>query len=96
MLPGQLAPTHFAAYPEAARRLATAEVPLWRKLPLAFLPLLLRIEDNGRGFDPDAVPSGHLGVSIMRERAAAIGAEIDIRSAAGAGVTVEARYRTEP
>jgi signal transduction histidine kinase len=27
----------------------------------------LRLADNGRGFDPGAVPVGHLGVGIMRE-----------------------------
>lgn len=42
MLPGQLAPESFARYPELARRLAVDNVELLRRLPLGFLPLLLR------------------------------------------------------
>ena len=42
MLPGQLTAASFAAYPEEARRLAAAHVELLKKLPLGFLPLLLR------------------------------------------------------
>ena len=38
--------------------------------------LELRIVDNGRGFDVDNVPPGHLGLSIMRERAEAVGADL--------------------
>jgi PAS domain S-box-containing protein len=45
----------------------------------------LRIADNGRGFDVDAVPPGHLGLSIMRERAEAVGAELVLRAAPGHG-----------
>jgi signal transduction histidine kinase len=45
----------------------------------------LRIADNGRGFDVDAVPPGHLGLSIMRERAEAVGAELVLRTAPGHG-----------
>ena len=29
----------------------------------------LRIQDNGGGFDLNAVPAGHLGLIIMRDRA---------------------------
>src|SRR5690242_17836660 len=42
MLPAQLQAASFAGYPETARRLAAGEVELWRRLPLGFLPLLLR------------------------------------------------------
>jgi len=42
MLPGQLAASSFGAYPEEARRIATSNLELLRKLPLGFLPLLLR------------------------------------------------------
>ena len=45
----------------------------------------LRIVDNGRGFDVDNVTPGHLGLSIMRERADAIGAELELRAAPGHG-----------
>lgn len=43
--------------------------------------LRLRIEDNGRGFDPAAVGSlGHQGLHNMRSRVATVGATMDIAS----------------
>ena len=42
MLPSQLKPENFAAYPPEARRIATSRILLLQELPLAFLPLLLR------------------------------------------------------
>ena len=33
----------------------------------------LRIHDDGRGFEPEKIQSGHYGLTIMRERAAAVG-----------------------
>jgi hypothetical protein len=42
MLPQQLTSQSFAAYPEAARRIAETQTPLFRRLPIAFLPLILR------------------------------------------------------
>ncbi len=36
----------------------------------------LSIKDDGVGFDPDTIPEGHLGVNIMLERAAQIGANL--------------------
>ncbi len=54
------------------------------------------IEDNGRGFDPAALPSaardrGGLGLAGMRERLSLIGGEVEIESSAGAGTTIFAR-----
>ena len=43
--------------------------------------LRLRIEDNGRGFDPTGVGSpGHQGLANMRSRVATVGATMDIES----------------
>jgi hypothetical protein len=42
MLPSQLTAGSFAKYPPEARQLATEHIALLRRLPLAFLPLLLR------------------------------------------------------
>ncbi len=42
MLPSQLKPTDFAAYPPQARRIATDNITLLQKLPLAFAGVLLR------------------------------------------------------
>ncbi len=46
------------------------------------------IQDDGLGFDASAIPSGHLGVGIMRERAGSIGASLKIESQPGQGTTV--------
>jgi len=48
----------------------------------------LRIEDDGGGFDPQAVSAGSLGLGIMRERAEASGAELEIHSRLGEGTCV--------
>jgi hypothetical protein len=42
MLPEQLTPESFAGYPPQARELATRQIAILRRLPLAFVPLLLR------------------------------------------------------
>jgi hypothetical protein len=42
MLPNQLSAASFAAYPAEARQLAVKQIALLQRLPLAFLPLLLR------------------------------------------------------
>jgi hypothetical protein len=42
MLPNQLVSESFAGYPAEARRLAVSQLPLLRRLPLGFVPLLLR------------------------------------------------------
>jgi signal transduction histidine kinase len=50
--------------------------------------LTLEIEDDGVGFDPAAVPAGHLGLRTMSDRVEQIGGTLEIRSAPGAGTTV--------
>ena len=40
----------------------------------------IRIQDNGHGFDPGQSLSGHYGLSMMRERAEAVGALLSITS----------------
>ena len=47
----------------------------------------LTVDDDGTGFDTEA-PSGQLGLGIMRERADAVGAALDLRSAPGQGTRV--------
>ena len=50
--------------------------------------LTLLIEDDGRGFDPSAPRPGHLGLAVMTERAAAIGASLEVDSRPGEGTRV--------
>lgn len=57
--------------------------------------IILSVEDNGRGFDPDVPPSDgreHFGLSIMRARAARIGGRIEIQSAPGEGTRLLLRW----
>ena len=52
--------------------------------------LSLTIGDDGGGFDPSAVQRGY-GLRSMRERAEALGADLEVRSCHGGGATVELR-----
>jgi two-component system nitrate/nitrite sensor histidine kinase NarX len=52
----------------------------------------LRIRDDGRGFDPEQTPPGHYGLSMMRERAAAMGATLSITSQPGHGTEIVIRW----
>ncbi len=51
--------------------------------------LILTIMDNGRGFDLDSIPADRLGISIIRERAQGIGANLTIDSQPGLGTNIE-------
>jgi two-component system nitrate/nitrite sensor histidine kinase NarX len=54
---------------------------------------LVRIEDDGCGFDPAAQPGEHhLGLAVMRMRAERCGGRLDIESAPGKGTRISARF----
>jgi signal transduction histidine kinase len=50
--------------------------------------IVLRVRDNGRGFDPSTIPAGHLGLSIMAERIEKIGGTLLIDSQPGDGTQI--------
>ncbi|MBO0802489.1 MAG: hypothetical protein J2P25_05375, partial [Nocardiopsaceae bacterium] len=50
--------------------------------------IVLIVRDQGDGFDPDGSYAGHLGLSLMRSRAAEAGGTVEIHSVPGAGTTV--------
>jgi signal transduction histidine kinase len=50
--------------------------------------LVLRVEDDGCGFNPQEVQAGHLGLTIMAERAQEIGASLQVDTQSGRGTTV--------
>jgi len=52
----------------------------------------LHIRDDGRGFDPEHTPSGHYGLSIMRERAEAVGAVLSVASQPDHGTEIALRW----
>lgn len=48
----------------------------------------IRIQDNGRGFDPEQIPSGHYGLNMMHQRAQAIGAQLTVASQPDQGTEI--------
>jgi signal transduction histidine kinase len=55
----------------------------------------LSIRDDGRGFEVDQVERDHFGLQNMRERAAAIGARLEIVSQPGAGTRIAVEWQEE-
>jgi len=52
--------------------------------------LRIRIQDNGRGFDPtQTAGEGHFGLRFMRERAESLGGRLQVDSSPGEGVCIE-------
>ncbi len=66
------------------------------QITLQFAPggtVRMRVDDDGQGFDVPAVrmdPRRGIGLRNMRERMAAVGGELVVRSIPGAGTTIEA------
>jgi signal transduction histidine kinase len=54
--------------------------------------LIVRIRDDGRGFDTNN-PHPGLGLSYMRQRTAEVNADLDVISTPGRGTAVQARFR---
>jgi PAS domain S-box-containing protein len=56
----------------------------------------LHLCDDGRGFDPARIPPGRSGLSMMRERAEAVGAVLSITSQPGHGTEITIRWTRVP
>ena len=56
----------------------------------------LRIRDDGQGFDPEPTLPGHYGLSLMRERAEAVGALLSITSQPGHGTELIMQWTKDP
>ena len=57
----------------------------------------VRIRDDGQGFDPEQIPSGHYGLSMMRERAEGVGVRLSITSQPGRGTELILHWhQTQP
>ncbi len=50
--------------------------------------IILKISDDGKGFEQKHITLNSLGIGIMRERAAQIGAELQVKSAMGTGTEI--------
>ena len=57
--------------------------------------VVLGIRDDGRGFAPQDIPPGHLGLSTMAERAQSIGATLKVESDIGEGTEVTVVWRED-
>jgi len=58
--------------------------------------LMLDITDNGKGFKPSRTSSKGLGLRIMQERAAMIGARIEIKSEHAQGTNIKVIWGKDP
>jgi PAS domain S-box-containing protein len=56
----------------------------------------LSLHDDGRGFNPEQIESGHYGLSMMRERAEAVGAHLSITSQPGQGTELTIHWKKPP
>ena len=57
--------------------------------------IVLRLRDNGQGFDTEASgPEGHFGMAMMRERASVGGGTFTAHSVIGEGTLITVRFRT--
>lgn len=97
LAPVQLEPaahhTFYRVAQEALRNVAQHSEATRVEVRLVDGPVVeLRVTDDGRGFDPDAVPKGHLGLAIMRERAESIGATATRTSQPGGGTEIRLHY----
>lgn len=66
----------------------SAGANLWLELRLDPPHLVLRVLDDGVGFDPYVEKGGHYGLHIMRERCEAVGGKLFIDSSPGHGCAV--------
>jgi signal transduction histidine kinase len=57
---------------------------------------VLRIEDQGPGFDVRSPARGHFGLKVMKARAERIGGQLSVASAPGQGTTVTLRWPIAP
>ncbi|HEM60726.1 MAG TPA: sensor histidine kinase, partial [Chloroflexi bacterium] len=97
-LPSDIEATAFVVVQEAvnnARKHAAAS-NIWLRIVPEKDHVVISVEDDGHGFDPDTVPDGmnreaHLGLVSMQERAQLIDAELEIRSAPGHGSGIALR-----
>jgi 2-keto-4-pentenoate hydratase/2-oxohepta-3-ene-1,7-dioic acid hydratase in catechol pathway/two-component sensor histidine kinase len=64
--------------------------------PTSALLIVLQVRDDGCGFLPDQVTAEHMGLRIMRERAAESNISLEIKTAVNQGTIVEAAWGAIP
>jgi signal transduction histidine kinase len=58
--------------------------------------VVVRILDDGIGFDPDDVRPGGFGLTSIRERVAGLGGELSVQSSPGAGTRLRVAIPRSP
>jgi signal transduction histidine kinase len=94
VLPADVQVTLYRLSQEALSNVAKHAEASRVEIQLEYSPenVVLRIADDGHGFDPANVMNGHSGLSMMHERAESIGVQLTVRSALGQGSTIEMRW----
>ncbi len=69
---------------------------VWLRLAVEGQEICLEVRDDGKGFDATRTYEGHLGLRVMRERAAQLGGTVTIISARHGGTEVRARLPLTP
>ena len=89
-LPGYVRRSLYLAVKEALHNVVkhAHATQVWLSLQETAQAVCLSVRDDGRGFDPEAQGRGTLGQRSMRERAAGIGADLQVSSAPGQGTQV--------
>jgi PAS domain S-box-containing protein len=77
-----------------ARHAAASTVEIHLKHEETALEVIVR--DDGQGFDPEQIASGHYGLSMMHERAEGVGAQVSIVSRPGHGTELTIRWSQPP
>lgn len=54
--------------------------------------LSVTVQDDGQGFDPNVIPSGHYGLLGIQERMRLLGGSLEIQSSIGYGTRLEMRF----
>jgi signal transduction histidine kinase len=68
---------------------------VWIAVTEAQENIVLKLRDNGSGFDTSAPgPEGHFGMAMMRERAKVGGGTLDVTSSPDDGTTITVRFPT--
>ena len=98
ILPAEVQVIFYRVCQEALNNIAKHAQPTLVQISLEHKGTLIVmiIRDNGQGFDTDQIFTGHYGISMMRERAEAVGAPLAITSQIGHGTTVSLSWTPPP
>lgn len=91
-LPLEIEQALFRVVQEALANVARHSQATQVQLHIAWNPgdVVLTVEDNGQGFDPQEQSGKGLGLNSMRERIAALGGSLEVASRPGSGCKIKA------